>query len=70
MKKKKKKKKRGVEIDEHEQQIGGSAAIQLRAMNQVAGDMELEDIVNDNEQAYVNEHHTEIQNHGGSSIVP
>ena len=51
--------------------IGGSEAIQLRAaIKQEEDDMELEDIVNDNEQAYVNEHHTEIQNHGGSSIVP
>ena len=46
--------------DEHQiRQQAESAAIQMRPAN-VDGDLHLEDLVADQEQAYVNEHHTEI----------
>jgi len=43
--------------------IGGSEAIR-----RVNNELQLEDVVNDKEEAYVNLHNTEIQNHGGSTL--
>lgn len=63
-KKGKKKKEPAFEKETLIQVLGGSEAI--RRIDNT--ELQLEDIVNDNEEAYVNEHHTEIQNHGGSTM--
>lgn len=59
--KKGKKKLQTMQQDTAIQVIGGSEAIRIDNR-----ELQLEDIVN--EEAYVYEHHTEIQNHGGSTM--
>ncbi len=64
-KKKKKKKKKatfgGSELEILQNAVGGSEAIPSHNPNRVDEDrMQLEDIVNDNENHYIQEHHTDI----------